>query len=167
MQVPTSTIQKSFRKVFPQEKWAQMTGGDIDEPTFDFLGFEDSDRCQPVPIDNLNLTGAMDIEHTQLVNAEFDLKIELIVDKLNSHNYFKFNKQAILEDVLSNPGPEDVNLDNILREVLNVEDLESFGDDMNEVDTLSMQQGNLSIRDQVLDYLKYLSVIEKHEVVAK
>ena len=34
MQVPTSTIQKSFRKVFPQDKWAEMTGVDIDEPPF-------------------------------------------------------------------------------------------------------------------------------------
>ena len=48
------------------------------------------------------------------------------------------NKNAVIEDVLLNPGPKDDDLDNILREVLNVEDLESFGDDMNEVDTLSM-----------------------------
>ena len=68
--------------------------------------------------------------------------------------------------MLLNPGPEDVNLDNILREVLNVEDLESFGDDMNKVDTLSMQLGNVPIRDLVLDCLKYVSIIKKHEVVS-
>ena len=110
-QVPKSTIQKSFRKVFPQDKWAQVTGVDIDEPPFDFEGFEDSDRCQPIPIDNL--PGAMDIEHTQLVNADFDTNIELIVDKLNSHSYFRFNRGAVIEDVLLNPGPKDDNTDNI------------------------------------------------------
>ena len=158
-----STIEKSFRKVFPQDKWAQVTGVDSDEPPFDFEGFEESDRCQPIPIDNL--PGAMDIEHTQLVNAEFDTNIELIVDKLNSHSDFRFDRDAIIEDVLLNPGPKDDNLDNILREVLNVEDLESFGDDMNEVDTLSMQLGNLCIRDQILDCLKYVSIIKKHDLV--
>ena len=49
-QVPKSTIQKSFRKVFPQDKWAQVTGVDIDEPPLNFEGFEDSDRCQPLTL---------------------------------------------------------------------------------------------------------------------
>ena len=48
-----------------------------------------------------------------------------------------------------------------MREVLNVQDLEPFGDDMTEIITLSMQLGNLSIREQVLDCLKYVSVIKK------
>ena len=104
-QVPKSTIEKSFRKVFPQDKWAQVTGVDsIDECPFDFEGFEDSDRCQPMPIDNL--PGGMEIEKTQVVNTDFDKNIKEIVDKLNSSKKFIFNKTDIIEDVLLNPGPK-------------------------------------------------------------
>ena len=79
--VPTSTIEKSFRKVFPRDKWAQVTGVESHEPPFDFEGFEGSDRCQSLPSDNL--PGDLNIEHSQLVNADFDTNIESIVDKLN------------------------------------------------------------------------------------
>ena len=38
--VPNTTIEKSFRKVFPQDKWVEVTGvHSIAEPSFDFEGF--------------------------------------------------------------------------------------------------------------------------------
>ena len=48
-QVPASTIQKSFRKVFPQEKWDELTGGNTDEVTdvaFDLEGFQNNEPDQ-------------------------------------------------------------------------------------------------------------------------
>ena len=42
-QVPETTIVKSFRKVFPKEKWDEVTGGTSDEPDNDFEGFDDPD----------------------------------------------------------------------------------------------------------------------------
>ena len=42
-----------------------------------------------------------------------------------------------------NPGPADDNIDNILREVLNVQDLTCSGEGMTEVDDVPVHQGNI------------------------
>ena len=68
--------------------------------------------------------------------------------------------------MLQNPGPKDDDTDNIMREVLNIQDLEYFGNDMCEEDPLSIQVDNQSTRKTVLHALKQLTVVKNHDLVA-
>ena len=49
-----------------------------------------------------------------------------------------FEKEHVIEDVLLNPGPADENIDNIIREVLDVQDVTWSGEDMTEVDKVPL-----------------------------
>ena len=80
--VPKETIQKSFRKVFPEEKYEQITNI-VSEHENDFSGFEEPDM-NPVSdrhhvMAQENLPGILQIERTQIVNDAFDKTIEDIV----------------------------------------------------------------------------------------
>ena len=48
-QVPESTIKKSFRKVFPKDKWDELTRGNEPDVSYDFEGFDKADQVQPIP----------------------------------------------------------------------------------------------------------------------
>ena len=101
-QVPQSTIEKSFRKVFPKDKWDELTGGTTHEPDVfhDFEGFGEADHVQPIPTDNL--PGHNSVERTQVINASFESDIDEIVRHLN--NCLKdvfFQKEHVVEDVLA------------------------------------------------------------------
>ena len=79
-----------------------------------------------------------------MINATFQEHIDEIVEKLNNcQPNIYFEKNHVIEDVLLNPGPADDNIDNILREVLNVQDLTCSGEDMTEVDDVPVHQGNI------------------------
>ena len=52
-----------------------------------------------------------------------------------------------------------------MREVLDLQDVESFGDDMCEQDPLSMQIPNMSVRETVLHSLKQICVLKNHDLV--
>ena len=44
--IPDSTIKKSFRKVFPKDKWEVLTGGNEPDVSYDFEGFGEADQVQ-------------------------------------------------------------------------------------------------------------------------
>ena len=74
---------------------------------------------------------------TLVINATFESDIDEIVKHLNNcHKDVFFQKEHVVEDVLLNPGPADENIDNIIREVLDVQDVSWSGEDMNEVDNV-------------------------------
>ena len=101
---------------------------------------------QPIPTDYV--PGHVGTVHTVVTNATFDEHIEEIVMKLNQvQEDIYFEKSHVIEDVLLNPGPADDNIDNIVREVLNVQDITCSGEDMTEVDDVPVHEGN--IREKV------------------
>ena len=172
MNVPKETIQKSFRKVFPEEKYEQITNIVSDKEN-DFMGFEQPDM-NPVSdrhhvMAKENVPGILQIERTQIVNDAFDKTIEEIVEGFNKfpRDLFNFQKEAIIEDVLQNPGPKDDDLDNIMREELGVQDDDNC-EDMLEEDPLTMPiPNNMSDRDIVHHYLKQITVLKNHDLIHK
>ena len=77
--VPETTIQKSFRKVFPQDKFERITGYEsTNEANFD--GFENSDGQPDIDpattrihvMAKENVPGGLQIPRTQIVNRHFD-----------------------------------------------------------------------------------------------
>ena len=165
--VPKTTIQKSFKKVFPQDKFEKITGWEsTSEANFD--GFENSDGqpdIDPATVPDTdrihfmakeNVPGALQIQRTQIVNADFDKDIQIIVDKFNTlSEHIKLKKEHIIEDVLQNPGPKDDDLDNITREELGFEDVDVCEDMLQEdpFDTLIERTVNTP-RESLQDYLK-------------
>ena len=67
--------------------------------------------------------------------------------------------------MLQNPGPKDDDIDNIMREVLDLQDVECCGDDMCEQDPLSMDIPTMSVRETVLHSLKQITVLKNHDLV--
>ena len=68
-------LKKSFRKVFPEDKYEQITKI-VSAKENDFLGFEETDS-NPVPdrhhvMAKENVPGILQIQRTQIVNGEFD-----------------------------------------------------------------------------------------------
>ena len=101
------------------------------------------------------------------MNDAFDKTIEEIVEGFNKfpRDLFNFQKDAIIEDVLQNPGPKDDDLDNIMREELGVQDDENC-EDMLEEDPFTMQiPTNMSDRQIVHHYLKQITVLKNHDLV--
>ena len=102
-----------------------------------------------------NLPKSLQIERSHIVNDAFDETIEQIVTGFSKifPDKFNFKKDAIVEDVLQNPGPKDDDLDNIMREELGVQDDHNC-EDMLEEDPLTMQiPNNMSDRQTVHHYL--------------
>ena len=96
-ELPTSTIIKSFRKVFPKEKWDELTG-DTDE-TNDFEGFNESDFQHCPPSDNLG-SHRGDIGG-QIINVHFQSEIDEIVGLLNiCQKDVILHREHFVEDVL-------------------------------------------------------------------
>ena len=67
--------------------------------------------------------------------------------------------------MLQNPGPKDDDIDNIMREVLDLQDVECCGDDMCEQDPLEMDIPTMSVRETVLHSLKQINVVKNHDLV--
>ena len=131
-QVPESTIQKSFRKVFPMKKWEELCG-------HDFEGFTGEEHRTTIPIDFC--PGQEGAVRSQVINDDFETHIQEMHAHLNGCvQGVVFDKDHIIEDVLFNPGPKDDNIDNIIREVLNVQDETCPEEDTNEVDNVPVQQ---------------------------
>ena len=140
--IPDSTIIKSFKKVFPREKWAELTGGSndtVDELTGGSNATVNDPACVvrllPVTDDGTNIPGHNGIQRTQIINDEFNSDIEDILHNLNQCNKdIHFQKDHVIEDVLLNPGPEDENIDTMIRDVLQVQDTVLAGEDMHELE---------------------------------
>ena len=106
----------------------------------DFEGFTgEEEHLTTLPIDLI--PGQEGAVRNQVVHADFNSNIHEI------HTYFAksepglvFAKEDIIEDVLLNPGPKDDNIDNIIREVLNVQDDTCPEEDTTEVDNVPVQQ---------------------------
>ena len=124
----------------PRDKWDGLTGGNTDEPdvSYDFEGFDEQGQVQHIPSHYLP---GNDGERSQVINANFDTDIDEILEGLNGiEEGLIFRREHIVEDVLLNPGPSDNNIENIIREVLDVQDVIWSGEDMNEVDNVPLQQ---------------------------
>ena len=156
MQVPEATIRKSFRKVFPKDKWDQLTYENEPDVGYSFEGFVEQDQVQYIPSHYLP---GNDGERSQVINANFDTDIDEILAGLNGiEEGLVFRREHIVEDVLLNPEPSDDNVDNIIREVLDVQDVIWSGEDMNEVDNVPQQQDNM--RPKVFKTLGRISHLE-------
>ena len=183
--VPKTTIQKSFKKVFPQDKFERITGYEsTNEANFD--GFENSDGLEnsdgqpdidPATVPDTdrihfmakeNVPGALQIQRTQILNRDFDNDIQSIVDKFNSvSQHIVFTKEHLIEDVLQNPGPKDDDLDNITREELGLEDDDDLCDDMlqEEPFDIPFDRHPKTPREGLQDYVKKLSELKYHEFI--
>ena len=116
------TIKKSFRWIFPEKIYEQITN-----PEGDFTGFEDHELnppCRRLVMAKENLPKDLRIEREANVNNAFDIKVDdlLVGFQRIIPEHLKFTKNAIVEDILQNPGPKDDDLENIMLEELRVED---------------------------------------------
>ena len=128
-----------FRKVIPPKKWNELTGND-----FDGFGEEEpvQNICTHIPSDVI--PGHVNPGQTVVTNAAFDIDIEEILSNLNHvEDGVFFEKSHVIEDVLLNPGPTDDNIDNIVREVLQFQDVTGCEEDMTEVDNVQVHAGNI------------------------
>ena len=162
------TIKKSFRWIFPEKIYEQITN-----PEGDFTGFEDHElnpTCRRHVLAKENLPKDLTIERSANVNNAFDTKVDdlLIAFQKNNPTHLKFTKNAIVEDILQNPGPKDDDLENIMLEELGVQyhDTNNICEDMFEEDTSSLPPVyQLTERDMVHDYLKKINALKKHDVL--
>ena len=159
------TIKKSFRWIFPEKIYEQITN-----PEGDFTGFEDHElnpTCRRHVLAKENLPKDLTIERSANVNNAFDTKVDdlLIAFQKNNPTHLKFTKNAIVEDILQNPGPKDNDLQNIMLEELRVEDNDTntICEDMLEENTSSLAQ--MSERDMVHDYLRKVNGLKQHDVL--
>ena len=163
MDISISTIQKSFRKVFPKEKWDQLTSPLTDDIN-DFEGFDESDFQHRPTSDNVG--SHMGDAGGQIINALFQSDIDDIVRLLNTcQDDVLFHRDHVVEDVLLNPGPADQSIENIMEEVLQVQDVSCSGEDMDEVesaDELPVQQD--TIRPIIYKALKTLSNLRNNHI---
>ena len=96
------TIKKSFRWIFPEKIYEQITN-----PEGDFTGFEDHElnpTCRRHVLAKENLPKDLTIERSANVNNAFDTKVDdlLIAFQKNNPTHLKFTKNAIVEDILQN-----------------------------------------------------------------
>merc|ERR1712215_368786 len=147
------TIKKSFRRIFPEMVYEQITNAEGD-----FTGFEDDELNPPcrrivMPKEKL-LPKDVRIERAANVNNDFDINVaDLLVGFQNiNHEHLKFTTNDIVEDILQNPGPKDDDLQNIMLEELRVEDYDTNNicEDMLGENTSSLP--HMSERDKVHDY---------------
>ena len=97
-----ASIKKSFRKIFPEKTYLQITN-----PEGDFTGFEDHElnpTCRRHVLAKENLPKDLTIERSANVNNAFDTKVDdlLIAFQKNNPTHLKFTKNAIVEDILQN-----------------------------------------------------------------
>ena len=176
--VPETTIQKSFRKVFPQEKFESITGiYSTNEANFE--GFENSNSQPVIDPETLtdtnyvhvmakeNVPNGLEIRRSQILNHDFDKDIELIVNKFKSaSDYIVVTKENLIEDVLLNPGPKDDDLDNITREELGLEDVDMCDDMLQEEPfDIPFDRHPKTPREGLQDYVKKLSELKYHEFI--
>ena len=96
------TIKKSFRWIFPEKIYEQITN-----PEGDFTGFEDHElnpTCRRHVLAKENLPKDLTIERSANVNNAFDTKVDdlLIAFQKINPTHLKFTKNAIVEDILQN-----------------------------------------------------------------
>ena len=158
--VPVTTLTKSFRNVFDMEVWDEVCGNT-------FEGFTDEPEEQHInlPTDNLPLLHTKTKQvRTQVTNADFKLQIKELTKRLNSIDGLEFQEGDVIEDVLLNPGPTDGNIDNITREVLNVEDETCPNEDMiednNNVPVQQCEVYHSPTRNQITRMLHKLSDVK-------
>ena len=163
-QVSEATIVKSFRKVFPIDKWNEVTGGTSDEPEgFDAPDSEIVRVLQPNIENSIDLPGHHAVQRTQITNDDFESDINDILEHLNKcQDGVTFEKEHVVEDVLLNPGPADENIDTIVRDVLQVEDTTCTGDDMPDVELIPTQPDEM--RPKVLKALSTISELKYSDI---
>ena len=163
--VPETTIQNSFRKVFPQEKFESITGiHSTNEASFE--GFENSNYVHVMAKENV--PNGLEIRRSQILNHDFDKDIELIVNKFKSaSDYIVVTKENLIEDVLQNPGPKDDDLDNIIREVVGLEDDDDLCEDMLQEKPFNIpfERQPKTPREGLHDYVTKLSELKYHDFI--
>ena len=98
--IPTSTIQKSFSKVFPRDKWLEVAGDTIQDD-FDFQGFDDPEaqNIQAAVPANVDIQ-IVDVEG-QFIKDAFNLDIDEITELLNKcNNNFTFQHKDIIAEMV-------------------------------------------------------------------
>ena len=158
--VPESTIRKSFRYVFPMDTWNAVAGN-----TFEGFGPQEPEPLQDTTLVVSDIVpGDPSIGQTVCTNDEFHSDIQDIVHNLNNlRDGLVFDKEAVIEDVLLNPGPNDDNVDNILCDVLEVQHTGNTGwaEDMIE---LSEDTG---VRDSIQDSCRLIQGLRFHRITEK
>merc|ERR1711942_509279 len=158
--VPVSTIQKSFRKAIPMNKWNALAGND-----FEGFGEEEPAQNSSTHVPSDVIPGDVSCGQTVVTNEDFAQDIDEMLHNLNSlQDGLHFEKAAVIEDVLLNPGPTDDNVDNIVREVLEVQDTTGCEEDMLELDSnVQVHTGN--IREKLRSTCKRIQALQTHKYI--